>query len=178
MKFRNSQTSYGLVAICFHWASAVFAVGLFSSGLWMTSLSYGSSWYHSAPELHKSFGIMFASLILGRLAWKGITTSPEEIGTRFEAMAAKTVHIALYLLLVALFASGYLIATGRGGGISVFGFLDVPSIFDIGRHTRTAGTIHLWVAYSLAALTVLHAAAALKHHFIDRDRVLVRMLGR
>nr|WP_250808234.1 cytochrome b [Neorhizobium tomejilense] len=178
MKFRNTKTTYGAVAVSFHWASAVLATGLFASGLWMTSLSYGSNWYHSAPEFHKAFGLMFAALILGRLAWKGLNPSPDEAGKRWEALAAKSVHIALYGLLATLFVSGYLVATGRGAGVDIFGVFQFPSLVHIGRNTRLAGTVHLWSAYALAALTVLHAAAALKHHFIDRDRVLVRMLGR
>jgi cytochrome b561 len=178
MQFRNSKSTYGLVAVAFHWASAVLAIGLFASGLWMTSLSYGSTWYHQAPELHKATGLMFAALILGRLAWKGLNSSPEEIGKKWEALAAKAVHVVLYILLATLFVSGYLVATGRGAGVDIFGVFVFPSLVDIGRSTRLAGTIHLWSAYALAAMTVLHATAALKHHFIDRDRVFLRMLGR
>lgn len=178
MKFENTSTSYGMVAVAFHWISAVFATGLFASGLWMTSLSYGSDWYHAAPALHKAAGLMLAAIILGRLAWKGLTRSPEEIGKKWEATVAKAVHALLYVLLAALFVSGYLVATGRGHGIDILGLFEFPAFFDIGRKARIAGEVHLWVAYSLAAITALHAAAALKHHFIDRDRVLVRMLGR
>lgn len=178
MKFKNTENGYGLVAVTFHWASAVFAVGLFASGLWMTSLTYASGWYHTAPEYHKAFGIMFAALILGRLAWKGINAAPDEIAHGREVTAAKAVHGALYLLLASLFVSGYLIATGGGSSIHVFGFFEVPSIVRIGKHTSLAGSVHLWSAYTLAALTAMHAGAALKHHFLDWDRVLVRMLGR
>lgn len=178
MKFKNTENGYGLVAITFHWVSAVFAVGLFASGLWMTSLTYASGWYHTAPEYHKAFGIMFAAIVLGRLAWKGLNASPAEIGRKWEAAAAKTVHGLLYLLLASLFVSGYLIATGGGSSIRVLGIIDVPSVVRIGKYTSLAGTVHLWSALTLAALTALHAAAALKHHFLDRDRVLVRMLGR
>jgi cytochrome b561 len=178
MQFKNTENGYGLVAIAFHWASAVFSVGLFASGLWMTSLTYASGWYHTAPEYHKAVGIMVAALILGRLAWKGINATPDEIGKGWEVTAAKIAHSFLYLLLVSLFVSGYLIATGGGSSIHVFGLVEVSSIVRIGMYTSLAGSVHLWSAYTLAAMTVVHAVAALKHHFIDRDSVLVRMLGR
>jgi cytochrome b561 len=178
MEFKNTENSFGLVAITFHWVSAVFAIGLFTSGLWMTSLTYASGWYHTAPEFHKAGGIIFAAIILGRLAWKGINASPVEIGRKWEAAAAKTVHVVLYLLLASLFVSGYLIATGGGSSIRVFGIFDLPSVIRIGKQTSLAGTVHLWSALALAAMTTLHAAAAIKHHFLDRDRVLIRMLGR
>ncbi|MCS4090111.1 cytochrome b [Rhizobium sp. BK176] len=178
MKFKNTETGYGLVAMAFHWTSAALAVGMFASGLWMTSLSYASSWYHTAPEYHKAVGVMFAALVLGRLAWKGINASPEEIGKPWEATAAKAVHGVLYLLLATLFVSGYLIATGGGSAVHLFGLVEVPSVVRIGKYTSLAGIVHLWSAYTLAAMTALHAGAALKHHFLDRDRVLVRMLGR
>lgn len=178
MKFRNTEASYGTIAIAFHWTSAVLATGLFVSGLWMTSLTYASSCYHKAPEYHKGFGLMFAAIILMRLAWKGLNPSPKAIGVAWEAMSARVAHFGLYALLISLFASGYLVATGGGAPVDVFGLFQIPSVVRIGRYTSLAGSVHQWTAYALAVLTVLHAAAALKHHFIDRDRVFALMIGR
>jgi cytochrome b561 len=178
MQLKNSKQRYGLVAIVFHWASALMAIGLLASGFWMTSLSYGSTWYHSAPELHKAFGVMFMGIVLGRLAWKGVTASPEPIGSSVEIKASKFVHLMLYGGLLAMLVSGYLLTTGRGSSIEVFGLLAIPSLFDIGKYTRLAGDVHFFAAWMLLALTAVHALAALKHHFIDRDRVLSRMLGK
>lgn len=177
MRFKNTKDNYGFVAIIFHWASAVFATGLFASGLWMTSLNYYSPWYHTVPPLHKAFGLMFAALILGRLAWKGLTASPEPIGSKLEKKAATVAHAVLYLLLGVLFVSGYVIATSGGKPVSIFGIFEVPALFTAKGAEITAGKIHLFTAWSLTLMVLLHAAAAIKHHFINKDAVLIRMLG-
>lgn len=96
--------------------------------------------------------------------------------TRISAVGA---HIALYALLFAILISGYLISTADGKPISVFGLFDVPAtLADAGSQADTAGVVHLWLAWSVVILSVLHGLAALKHHFIDKDDTLKRMLGR
>lgn len=177
MQLKNSADTYGFIAITFHWVSAVFATGLFASGLWMTSLNYYSPWYHTAPPLHKAFGIMFAALILARLAWKGLTVSPAPLGSSFEKKAATVAHSVLYLLLGTLFVSGYVIATSGGKPISIFGFFHFPALFNAKGAEITAGKIHLFAAWTLTTMVALHAAAAIKHHFVNKDAVLIRMLG-
>lgn len=75
--------------------------------------------------------------------------------------------------------SGYLISTEDGRPIAVFGWFSVPALgalFD--NQADIAGLVHEYVAYSLITLALLHAVAALKHHFFDKDHTLKRMLGR
>lgn len=88
-------------------------------------------------------------------------------------------HTALlYVLLLVLLLSGYLISTADGKPISVFGWFEVPALFSgAGQQADLAGDVHLWLAWSLVLLSALHALAALKHHFVDRDTTLKRMLG-
>jgi cytochrome b561 len=88
-------------------------------------------------------------------------------------------HLALYVILFAIMISGYLISTADGQPINVFGWFNVPaSVTDLPDQADNAGTIHLYLAWSVVVLSVLHGLAALKHHFIDRDVTLKRMLGR
>jgi len=85
----------------------------------------------------------------------------------------------LYLLLFVIMFSGYLISTADGRAIEVFGWFDVPAtITSIPNQEDVAGLVHKFAAFLLIGLVVLHAAAALKHHFIDRDRTLLRIFGR
>jgi cytochrome b561 len=85
----------------------------------------------------------------------------------------------LYVVLFATMFAGYLISTADGVGISVFGLFEVPSLIDsIPDQADVAGAIHLYLAWTLVVFSVLHGLAALKHHFIDRDATLTRMLGR
>jgi len=85
----------------------------------------------------------------------------------------------LYLLLFVAMVSGYLISTADGSSVSVFGWFDVPSITGrIKGMEDTAGVVHYWVTLSVVVLAGIHALGALKHHVIDRDNTLRRMLGR
>ncbi|HBT55207.1 MAG TPA: cytochrome b, partial [Erwinia persicina] len=94
---------------------------------------------------------------------------------RYSAVAA---HLLLYGILFAILISGYLISTAEGKPIDVFGVLPVPAVFaGLGEQADLAGDIHLWLAWSVVILSVIHGLAALKHHFIDRDITLKRMLG-
>jgi len=92
---------------------------------------------------------------------------------------AITAHILLYILLFSILISGYLISTADGKGISLFGLTEIPALFSDGAaQADLAGNIHLWLAWSVVILSLLHGLAALKHHFIDKDATLKRMLGK
>jgi cytochrome b561 len=94
-----------------------------------------------------------------------------------EKRAAKLAHGVLYLLMLMIFLSGYLISTADDRGIDVFDWFTVPSMGElIDSQEDIAGLVHEYLAYTLIAMVVLHALAALKHHFIDKDNVLKRMV--
>lgn len=180
MSARNSDRHYGWVAIVLHWFMAPAIIGMFALGWWMRQLSYYDPWYRQGPELHKGIGILLLGLLLARLLWKWLNPSPvAEPGTpRWQALAARAAHGTLYLLLFAIMCSGYLISTADGRPIDVFGWFSVPAtIQGIANQEDIAGEIHEVLAWTLMALVALHALAALKHHFIDRDATLRKMLG-
>ena len=145
----------------------------------MTGLDYTDKWYIVAPFLHKSFGLTLFFIMLFRLFWRIKEHAPEPLSshTDFERSAAKIAHLALYVLLFGTMASGYLISTADGRPISVFGLFEIPAIITgLPRQEDIAGLVHFYLAIAVMALAMLHALAALKHHFIDRDRTLRRML--
>lgn len=175
--FKNSPRSYGLISIVFHWLSALTVIALFALGWWMVDLTYYSEWYRTAPHYHKSAGLLLAAVTLARLIWKWRQPRPEGLGKPFEKRAAHVAHSVLYVLLFSLFVSGYLISTADGRGIEVFNWFTVPSSGEwVENQEDIAGSIHEWLAYGIIGLAVIHALAALKHHFIDRDVTLKRML--
>ncbi len=181
MQWRNSIEHYGLVAITLHWLVALTVLAMFGFGLWMTSLDYYHPWYHRAPYLHKGSGVILFGVMVVRLVWRLFNRQPEPLPshTRFDRTAARWVHLLLYLLLFAVIITGYLISSADGRSIEVFGLVTIPaSVTSIPRQEDIAGAVHLSLAIMLMALAVLHAAAALKHHFVDRDNTLRRMLGR
>jgi len=180
MKWRNSDQQWGLVSMVFHWLSALVIIGLFALGLWMTSLDYYDRWYEVAPDIHRSMGVLLFGFTLLRLLWRRWETVPQALPNqrRWEIGAAHGVHILLYLLLFSIMISGYLISTADGQGVQVFGWFEVPaSIYGHHNQEDLAGEIHEWLAFFMIALVLLHSAAALKHHFLDRDATLRRMLG-
>lgn len=173
----NTSERYGLVAILMHWLTALTVFLLFGLGLWMVTLDYYSPWYKDAPHLHKSIGVLLALFIGLRLLWKLIQSQPRSLAAGLEHKAATIAHGLLYVLLLCMFVSGYLIPTGDGRGIEVFDWFLVPSLGEfVDKQEDLAGFVHEWLAYGLMALVALHALAACKHHFINKDKTLVRML--
>tara|TARA_R110001583_G_scaffold11613_5_gene52176 strand:+ start:1977 stop:2504 length:528 start_codon:yes stop_codon:yes gene_type:complete len=173
----NAVSGYNKLSKVLHWLSAILIFGLFAAGYWMVDLTYYSEWYKTAPHWHKSVGIFFIALTVLRLLWKMVSSSPAIEGSAFEKKAAAGAHHLIYILLFTLFLSGYLISTADGRGIEVFDWFEVPGLGSfIEDQADYAGLIHEYVAYTLIGLSSLHALAALKHHFINKDNTLKKML--
>lgn len=175
---RNSSTSYGLIAILMHWSMAIAIFAMFALGLWMVELNYYDSWYHDAPYIHKAVGMLLLFLLIFRFIWRLTNKRPNLMGKTWERFVALLVHRSHYLLLFAITITGYLIPTAEGVGISIFGWFTVPASFSFTKEQADLiGLIHLYVAWAVIGLATAHAGAALKHHFIDKDNTLLRMLG-
>jgi cytochrome b561 len=177
----NTNTNYGYVSIFFHWLSALCVFGLFALGYYMVDLTYYHEWYKTAPELHKSIGILFFFLMIFRIVWRFKQISPDHLPSHslLEQKAGKIIHTLLYWLIFTIMITGYFISTADGRGIEVFELFVVPALGSIIENQEdVAGLIHKWLAYLLIALAILHALAALKHHFIDKDNTLNRIIGK
>lgn len=162
-----------------HWITAITVIGLFAMGLWMRELGYYDPWYHKAPFWHKSVGLALLVLVVIRLGLRLHKGHPPPLPShaRWEILLARLTHVALYLLLFAAFASGYLIATADNRPAPFFGLLEIPAAFTAFEHQEDiAGDIHEICTWALIVLAGLHALAAFKHHFVDRDTTLRRML--
>jgi len=178
MQWRNSTSHYGLVSILMHWLVALAVFGLFGLGYWMVGLDYYSGWYKTAPDLHKSIGLVLFAVMLLRVLWRWVSPAPASLPNhgRMTRLASKLGHGFLYLGLFVLMISGYLISTADGRGIEVFGLFEVPaSLTSIPDQEDVAGLVHEYLAWALVIFAGVHALAALKHHFIDKDNVLNSM---
>lgn len=181
MQWRNTSARYGLVSVLLHWLVALAVFGLFALGFWMVGLSYYDPWRQSAPDLHKSIGILLFATMLLRVLWRLVNPAPAALENHgaLTRLASKLGHAALYLGLFGVMISGYLISTADGRGIEVFGLFSVPAtLTGIEHQEDIAGDIHEYLAWGLVIFAVVHGLAALKHHFIDRDSTLLRMFGR
>jgi cytochrome b561 len=177
----NTTDRFGLVAIILHWVIALTIFGLFGVGWYMIDLTYYDELKYTMPSIHKSAGMLLILVFLISLLWKLINLTPKPVGdsSRFEIIASRLAHLWLSGLIAIILISGYLIPTAKGLGISVFGWFEVPAIItSIPQQEDVTGLIHKYAAYTIIGLALLHAAAALKHHFINKDDTLRRMLGR
>jgi cytochrome b561 len=176
---RNSHAGYGLVAMLLHWLVALVVIGMFSLGLWMVDLTYYDAWYNEAPAIHKGIGILLFLVMSGRVLWRLGNPRPvdEPHVSLLERRLAHGAHMLLYLLIFVVIISGYLISTADARPIEVFGLFSVPALVShLPEQADIAGVIHLYLAITLVSLAGLHALAALKHHFLDHDRTLLKML--
>lgn len=181
MKIKNTTTHYGLLNIGIHWVTAGLIAVLFPLGLIMVDLGYYDTGYKTYPHIHKSLGIILLALTGLRILWVFALSKPPTAlpQAKILELLSKSVHYLLYLCLLALLVSGYLISTADGRGIDVFNWFSVPALFEPFKgQADLAGDIHKIAAWSLMGLIALHVAGALKHHIINKDRTLKRIFGR
>ena len=170
---------YGLVARGFHWTLALLIIGLFGLGWYLMGLSYYDRWYYTSLEWHKALGV--AALVIGVLnVCRAIgSRGPKPLASTaaWERQATRVMHGLLFLMMVAVPLTGYVISTSAGDGIAIFGWFQVPAVLPKSEALRDlAVELHYYLAYGTAALVLLHVGAALKHQLIDRDDTLRRML--
>ena len=161
-----------------HWLIAGHMIGLSVSGWCMIDLSFYSSWYYPAPNLHKSFGtvvfVMGLLLLLNRFQKR---PSPLEGHTKLEKLATKFAHLLLFASLITIPVSGYIFTTFTGQNVSIFNTFDIPAVLVTSERIRDlAIEFHVYASYGIAVVVFVHAGGALKHHFLDKDRTLRRML--
>ena len=179
MQLTNNHSRYGAISRLLHWLMAALLIGQVALGQYMVDLDYYDAWYHQAPSIHRSVGLLIALLLLLRFVWRVTNTAPDPIGRPWEIVISHWLHRLFYLLILLLAVSGYLLSTADGHAIVVFDWLKIPATLSgIDQQEDIAGEIHEWLVWLLVFLVSIHALAALKHHFIDKDAVLNRMLGR
>ena len=155
-------------------------VGVFALGWYMVDLTYYDDLYTTLPHFHKSIGLLLGILFVGKFIWKWVNPKPLPMAgvSSLELIGTKLAHLSLNCLIAAIVISGYLISSANGASIDVFNLFSVPAtVTGIPEQEDTAGVVHKYLAYGIIGIAALHAAAALKHHFINRDDTLRRMLG-
>ena len=169
---------YTPVAKMLHWLMAVLLFGLLALGFTMADLPL-SPQKLQLYSWHKWAGVTVFLLVLVRLAWRATHQPPAlpEHMPKVMQLAAHAGHVLLYALMIAIPLSGWLMSSAKGFQTVWFGVLPIPDLLD---KNQALGdllqTVHLSLNLLLVAVIVGHIGAALKHHFIDRDDVLTRML--
>jgi cytochrome b561 len=174
------RTRYTVPAIALHWLMAILLIILFAVGLYMHELPL-SPWKLKIYSWHKWAGVTAFLLVLARLAWRFAHHPPALPATMSSSMrlAAHAGHAVLYLLMIAIPLSGWLMSSAKGFQTVYFGVLPLPDLLaknkELGDLLREVHEALNWI---LLVVVVGHVGAALKHHLIDKDDVLTRMLPR
>ncbi len=177
---KDSPSGYGLITIFVHWLCASLIIFLFGLGVYMRSLDYYSPWYHRGPALHISLGLLVLLLMSLRVLWRMRNQYPLPLPSisQNNLRAATLVKIALYVFAFIICISGYFVTTAEGQSASFFDVFSFPATIKLSSvNVDRAGLIHKFMAWGIVGLAVLHGSAALFHHFVKRDRTLVRMLS-
>jgi len=171
---KSTPPKYGSVAVTIHWLSAILILGLLGSGFRAASLT-GSAAKEAILSIHAPLGLAIAALTLLRLVWWWrVDQKPEPVADDpvWQAFVAKAVHALFYVVILGMGASGIGLFVLSGAGDIVLGasagplpdFADYPPRVPHGLGARL-----------MVALFVLHAGAALYHHFIKKDGLIWRM---
>ncbi len=174
----SPRTRYGLVAQAFHWLTAVLVLVAFIYGPGGSEQRVYSAARDFDRQLHETLGLCVLALVVLRLLWRLVDTRPEPVPVaRWMGIAAKAVQVALYLLLFAVPLTAIAGAWLEGHPLTLLGGLEIAPRLAQAHATGTlVAEIHTWLGDAVLWLAGLHALAALAHHFILRDGVLVSML--
>ena len=177
MPIKNTKTRFGLITISLHWIMAILIIGLLALGLYMVALPI------SIQKLklygwHKELGFLVLFLVIFRITWRLGNLMPELELPWLEKIAARSMHWALYIFMFAMPLTGWLITSAAALPVSFFGLFTVPNLIAPNEQYRVLFELfHEYLGYALIAAISLHTAAALKHHFINKDTILRRMLS-
>ena len=181
MRLRSSVEGYGAVSQMMHWITVVLVILAWLLGQFDDVFPKGAA-RAAALFVHNSAGLAVIGILVLRLLWRFADppppTEPTILGAWLDR-AGRLAHYLLYALLVAVPISGIVLQFARGDALPLFGLTEISSPWVRDRaFVRSVKEIHEMTANALIVLAALHAAAALVHHWVLRDRTLVRMLPR
>ncbi|MBI3898338.1 MAG: cytochrome b [Gammaproteobacteria bacterium] len=174
---RNTRYSWGAIAKLLHWSMAALIFAQFALG-WLAV-----SWRLSPTKLdlyvwHKSLGILLLVLVVLRLLWRWLNPTPAApaFAPRWEHAAASANHFLLYALMLALPVTGWIINSAANVPFRIFWQWPLPAIVAPDKALEhLAKQAHLTLFIAISIVLVLHIAAALRHHFVKHNDILLRM---
>ena len=177
---RNTTASWGSLARALHWVLGITIIGMLAYGWWMNHFPARADkfFYRS---IHADIGYLVLLLTVLRLLWRGVNPTPALPADMpsWQRIAAHVSHGALYAVTILVAMLGWAHSGSRDQDYSsFFGLLHVPQITSPDKAAADAFEHrHIFFAYVLLGLIVLHLAAVAFHHFVKRDRVAARMMG-
>ena len=175
----NSEHHYGLVSRANHWLSAAIFIALIAIGIYMHELEDSPEKFQ-LYDLHKSMGVALFMLMMLRLLWLKISPNPPQLShNRFEHILGHATKGILYLAMILLPISGWVMSNSAGYDVAFFNLFTLPQIVEENDTVHSiAKTLHGTAGPLMIVFILLHIAGALKHHLIYKDETLLRMLGK
>lgn len=168
---------YPAPAVASHWATALLVLTALPLGIYMSGLPL-SPYKLQLISYHKWIGVTVLLLFVPRLMFRLTQPRPAPVdGPDWQRKLAAVTHGLLYVLLLAIPVTGWLMSSAKGFPVVYLGLVPLPDLV-----AKDAGlgdllrNVHETLNYLLIGLLSLHVLAALKHHLLDRDETLVRML--
>lgn len=184
-----SDLKYNKTSIILHWIIALAIILQLAFGLWMVeAIKVGQTRNiaYEAYQYHKSFGIIILILSLIRVIYRFLHKAPNLPSgmNYFEIVASKISHYSLYFLMIAVPLMGWAMVSTSSYGLPtmIFGLFEWPHLSFLNKVSDVLGlniffnNSHKLLSYSMIILLLIHIAAAAKHHFIDKDGLIKRML--
>ncbi len=176
MSLKNSTGQWGWLSKLFHWTTALVIFIQIPLGFYADSLKL-SPFKFDIFVWHKSLGMLVLLLVIVRLLWRIKSTIPAAIaGTALEQLLAKLAHGAMYILMLALPLSGWLVSSASNFPVKLFWLIPLPAISGPDEALKSlASEVHEICVFALIIILVTHISAALWHHLRLRDNTLKRM---
>ncbi|HMM55943.1 MAG TPA: cytochrome b [Candidatus Desulfobacillus sp.] len=174
----TAASEYTRTAIALHWLIALLIFCTFPLGIYMHELPFSPRQLRLV-SYHKWLGVTIFMLALARVVWRLRHPAPPPVAglPAWQRVASIATHHLLYLLLLVIPLSGWLMSSAKGVPTVYLGLVQLPDLLDKDKELgELLARVHMGLNLALAALVLLHSAAALKHFFIDRDEVLGRMI--
>jgi cytochrome b561 len=178
MSDSKAPAAYSLTARVLHWITAVLVLTTIPIGIVMANVSAGAL-QDSLYVLHRSIGTVIIPLIIVRLGYR-LTHRPLPLPDDIpplQQFAARTTHWGLYALLIVQPFVGWVATSAYGAPIMVFGLFQLPPIWPQDQpFSERLFVVHQLIGLAIVCLAAAHIGAALHHHFVRKDRVLMRMI--
>ena len=170
--------AYTRTAIALHWLIALLVFVTFPVGVVMSEMALSPDKLRML-SYHKWLGVTVFILLVVRLVWRVAHQPAPMLASmpKWQVLAAKGVHVLLYVLLIAIPLSGWLMSSAKGFQTVYLGVLPLPDLLAKDKALGDAlAELHEILNITMLLLVIAHVAAALKHQFVDRDGTLARML--
>jgi cytochrome b561 len=174
----SAGPAYSVTARVLHWVVAALVLFMVPVGIIIAN-EWGGPVQQPLYDLHKSVGVLLLPLVLARLLYR-LTHPPMPLPADIPALqqfAAHATHWALYGLLIVQPVVGLIATSAYPAPLPMFGLFELPPVWPENRPlSERLFALHRWMGIAIAVVAAMHIGAALHHHFVRRDRILMRMV--